>query len=133
MQAALTGVDAVVFTLNSASGEDVQTTLAKAAKAAGVKLFLLTEFGVDYDTALPLHPFTQEKPAFVEKLKELKLPYFLITNGLFTEFILSPLWGFDVPNRTFYIPFKSDNEFSHTSLADIATFTRLSVLYRPTT
>ena len=131
LQAALSGVDAVISTLSSSTGEDVQTTLAKAAKAAGVKLFLPTEFGLDYDKALPLHPFTQDKPKFVETLKELKLPYFLITNSLFAEFIIHPIWGFDVPNRKFPLPIKSDAKFSYTALADIATFTRLSVLYRP--
>ena len=67
---------------------EAQVPLAEAAKQAGVKLFLPSEYGEKTDTLeggilLP-------KKLFQDKLRALGLPFALIYNGPFPDFVLTP-------------------------------------------
>jgi hypothetical protein len=64
--------------------------LAKAAKEAGVKLFVPSEFG-GVTAGLPAgdSPFGQ-KVRVQEALKELDLPYSLFWTGAFPDFLIIP-------------------------------------------
>lgn len=78
------GVDVIV----SALPESIilkQKELAVAAKTAGVKLFVPTEFGDPTDKAT--QSFWLEKRSVHEKLKEIDLPYSLFFTGLWPDFI----------------------------------------------
>jgi hypothetical protein len=64
--------------------------LAKAAKAAGVKLFLPSEFGTPGTTGPPGDNVFSQKLRIREVLKEIGLPYALIFTGPWPDFCLSP-------------------------------------------
>lgn len=70
----------------------IQFPLADAAKSAGVKLFIPTEFGnptEDNGTISEKSPLAT-KLATQKKLKELGLPYALFFTGPFTDFCFIP-------------------------------------------
>lgn len=89
-----------------------QIALAKAAKAAGVKLFLPSEFGFDHSNALYVRvchaaahwlSFRLQNPIYEEKRKvrrvveDLGLQYMYIIPGPFYEHLYAwPDWGIDV-------------------------------------
>ena len=67
---------------------DQQEALAKAAKAAGVNLFVPSEYGTDSEDATS-GPFLAKK-RLAEFLKEINLPYVKIFTGLWTDHCLTP-------------------------------------------
>jgi hypothetical protein len=81
-------VDVVIST---ASGPVVpkQQGLAVAAKAAGVKLFVPSEFGDPTDKATQGELFLIKR-ALHDKLKELDLPYSLFFTGMWIDYIFAP-------------------------------------------
>ena len=84
---ALTGVDVVISTVPHAS-LDVQPGIAEAAKEAGVKLFVPSEFGV------PTEGVTEgrfaAKAKIHEQLKAIGIPYALFYTGPFADFMWGP-------------------------------------------
>ena len=67
---------------------DVQEALARAAKAAGVKLFVPSEYGKDAeDIAGGLF---LAKRRFTTLLKEIDLPYVKIFTGLWIDYCITP-------------------------------------------
>ncbi|KAA1474801.1 NAD-P-binding protein [Dentipellis sp. KUC8613] len=92
LTAALSGIEVVVSTI-ALGVSDAQSSLAVAAKEAGVKLFVPSEFGSPTDSLSsgPLSP----KHKMREQLKTLDLPYALIYNGAFTDRIFSARLGID--------------------------------------
>ena len=83
IQSALSGVDVVISTLpNPLLGAQLQ--LATLGKAAGVKLFVPSEFGAQTDG--PAEGIWGEKYVLKEKLRsEVKLPYAAFYTGVFTD------------------------------------------------
>ena len=80
---ALDGVDVVICTIaNPALG--MQVGIAQAAKEAGVKLFVPSEFG-GISTEDPEGLFGQ-KASVQNQLKALGLPYTLFYNGIYSDF-----------------------------------------------
>ena len=67
---------------------DQQEALGKAAKAAGVKLFVPSEYGEDAGDATS--GFFLAKKKFAEFLKEIDLPYVKIFTGLWIDYCLTP-------------------------------------------
>ena len=87
LQSALSGVDVVISTVGAAA-LGLQDTIASSAKAAGVKLFVPSEFGnpTEGATTGPLGI----KNALRKKLKEeIKLPYTAFFTGPFTDYLLA--------------------------------------------
>lgn len=84
---AFEGVDVLISTVSTAILL-TQREFATAAKVAGVKLFLPSEFGV------PTHEATQGvfllKRQVHDKLKELDLPYSLIYTGFWSDTTFVP-------------------------------------------
>ncbi|KAJ7641496.1 hypothetical protein FB45DRAFT_1053995, partial [Roridomyces roridus] len=107
-------VDAVV----SAVATEVvakQTVLIDAAKAAGVKLFIPSEFGMvsDGQAANP-------KNKIAEYLESVGLPYARVWNGMLTEFL--PFFvGFSEHGKIKIVG-KGDTPMSFTSIVDITGF-----------
>jgi uncharacterized protein YbjT (DUF2867 family) len=102
LENALRGVDLVVSTL---SGPTVgkQINLIHAAKAAGVKRFIPSEFGTDIKSlkeAGHTVAFFEPKLAVRAELQKVGLEYVLIENGFFYTFLLSPFFGVDLVRNT---------------------------------
>lgn len=79
---AVSNVEVVISTL-SGGGFAVQPALAQASKKAGVKLFVPSEFGID--TTLITQGFLLGKKNFHQALRDLGLPYLLVSNGPFLD------------------------------------------------
>ena len=84
---ALTGVDVVISTL-AATALELQPGIAEAAKEAGVKLFVPSEFGgpTEGETA----GLFGAKASIQERLKAVGIPYALFYTGPFADFIWIP-------------------------------------------
>jgi len=105
-----------------------QTQLADAAKEAGVKLFLPSEFG--YST-LGLSKLDGElgiKARFADHLEAIGLPSLRIFNGGFITYIP---WITGADSGKFEIAGKGDQKASFTWPADIAGFTAYVVTHLP--
>lgn len=80
-------IDVVISTL-SRPALAKQGDIAKAAKAASVKLFVPSEFGLDSrNVSEGIHLV---KKQVHDKLKEINLPYSLFVTGRFTDIIFIP-------------------------------------------
>ncbi|KAL5536931.1 hypothetical protein ACEPAF_754 [Sanghuangporus sanghuang] len=124
IKSAVTGVDVVVSTL-SGSPLGPQLGLATGAKAAGVKLFVPSEFGNATDGAT--EGFWGEKDAFKKKLKnEIHLPYAAFYTGGFADFLfqkgLAEVVGFDFTNGKITVPGEGTSPISWTTRRDIGRF-----------
>lgn len=87
---AITGADVVICTLNSAPAAlQAQHLLAEQAKAAGVKLFVPSEFG-DATDRENLEGVFAIKQSVHRKLRELDLPYALFFTGPHSDFVFIP-------------------------------------------
>ncbi|KIJ30354.1 hypothetical protein M422DRAFT_268113 [Sphaerobolus stellatus SS14] len=105
---ALQGVDVVLSALRDGGLEEVQLNLARAAKAAGVKLFVPSEYGRNilgitepckeiFPKVLALRYLFILDLIFKANthalLKALNLPYALFFTGLWPSMILEPAYG----------------------------------------
>ncbi|TFK51515.1 NAD-binding protein [Heliocybe sulcata] len=105
----------------------LQPTLADAAKQAGVKLFLPSEWGSN-TTATGDNgkdDFSAAMQKMHKKLREIDLPYALVANGYWSDFIFIPnysLWGWNVPEGKVDIWGKGDGPISFTTRRDVARF-----------
>lgn len=87
---AITGADVVISTLSSnPTVLQAQHLLAEQAKAAGVKLFVPSEFG-DATDRENLEGIFAIKQSVHRKLKELDLPYALFFTGPQSDFVFIP-------------------------------------------
>jgi len=87
---AVTGADVVISTLTHVPAAlQAQHVLAEQAKAAGVKLFVPSEFGDPTDRENPQGAFAL-KQSVHHKLKELDLPYALFFTGPHTDYVFIP-------------------------------------------
>ena len=80
---ALDGVDVVVSTIASAA-LGVQAAIAEAAKEAGVKLFVPSEFGVSLEGS---PTFFDAKTSVRSQLRALGLPYALFYTGPYADWV----------------------------------------------
>ena len=76
------------MTAISTSAISQQDPIGKAAKAAGVKLFVPSEYGVDNDDATGGPILARKK--FSELLKEINLPHVRVFTGLWPDYCLVP-------------------------------------------
>lgn len=95
-----------------------QSTLADAAKEAGVKLFVPSEFGMPTEGGKAAHTVT--KSQFADYLKSSGIPSLRIYTGMFMEFI-PQFTGVDLGK--FLVLGKGEASFSTTALDDVAGFT----------
>lgn len=94
LSSALSGTDVVVSTLGGGPEAFAsQSALAKAAKEAGVQIFVPSEFGNPTDEVD--HPLLAKKNDFKKReSKELGLPFAAFYTGPFTDFVLAPYVSF---------------------------------------
>ncbi|KAI0321743.1 NAD-P-binding protein [Amylostereum chailletii] len=119
LKAVLAGVDVVISTLSHIA-PDVQDTLARAAKAAGVQLFAPSEFG--NPTVGITEGILAGKAAFHARLQELGLPYALFFTGPFSDFIWAPFIGLDVAGGKVWVGADGNAPVSFTSRKDIGRY-----------
>jgi len=110
LQDALSGVDVVLSTLgNGEKLYDHQVALLAAAKAAKVKRFVPSEFGVDNDAFSDpkqkfFSPFMLGKANFRKLVVESGLEWTAVNNNGFVGFFFSHFFGFDFANGKVTIP-----------------------------
>ncbi|EIM81244.1 NAD-P-binding protein [Stereum hirsutum FP-91666 SS1] len=114
----LAGVNVVISALGSSPGGGIglQGQLAEAAKEAGVRLFVPSEYGRPSDSE------KDPKAQFHGKLKALGLPYTLFFNGPFPDFVFSPFLGLDIKNGSVKISGDGNVPISFTAREDIARY-----------
>ncbi|KAI0300694.1 NAD-binding protein [Multifurca ochricompacta] len=116
---ALIGVDVVISTIAS-SVLHLQAGIADAAKEAGVKLFVPSEFGGDNEGAT--EGFFVTKVNIQTHLKGLGLPYTLFYTGGFADFFWNPAAGLDVTSGKVTIGGDGNKQHAFTSRVDIARY-----------
>ncbi|KAH7096415.1 NAD(P)-binding protein [Auriculariales sp. MPI-PUGE-AT-0066] len=131
LSAALKEVEVVVSAL-SRDGIAQQPALADAAKAAGVKLFVPSEFGGD-SVGKTTENLNYPKTQLHLHLRKIGLPYTLYFTGWFTDYNFIPLLGFDIPNKTITIVGKGTTPISFTTRSDIADFVAYTLTRIPAT
>ncbi|KZO93440.1 NAD(P)-binding protein [Calocera viscosa TUFC12733] len=120
LESALQGIDVLISTL-AIPALALQTPLGSAAKAAGVQLFVLSEFGGSSeghdDGVFPL------KNAQREHLTSIGLPWIVFCTGFFSDwFWFQPFLGYDLANGRVEVGGTGDSLVSWTSRVDIARY-----------
>jgi len=110
----------VVFSTVSATAIEQQEALGNAAKAAGVKIFVPTEYGVDTEDASD--GVFLAKKRFSEFLKGIDLPYVKIFTGLWTDYCITPDWGWNLEESKVVIYGSGDSPVSMVDRTDIARY-----------
>ncbi|KAI0261219.1 NAD-P-binding protein [Gloeopeniophorella convolvens] len=122
LAAVLAGADVVISTLTHVpSALNAQHLLAEQSKAAGVKLFVPSEFGnaTDREGAEGIFALKQ---AVQHKLKELDLPYALFFTGPHSDFVFIPAIGLDIKGGNVTLGGDGNALNSFTTQVDIGRF-----------
>jgi len=119
LEAIINGHEVVISTL-SGGGYAAQPTLATAAKAAGEKHFVPSEYGIATDNVT--EGFLFRKKQFQNVLDSLDLPYTLFFTGFFPEYCLVPVFGFDWKSGKVSYPEPGTAQIGWTTASDIAYF-----------
>jgi hypothetical protein len=115
----LEGIDVVISTVGFAAA-GLQIPLEDAAKKAGVRLFVPSEFGDTNDGRVTNNKAFESKLNVRKHAAEIGLPTALYFSGLWTEFFQAA--GFDLKAGKITINGQGDAEISTTSIDDIADF-----------
>ncbi|KAH9991970.1 NAD-P-binding protein [Russula compacta] len=119
---AITGADVVISTLTHVPPAlQRQHLLAEQAKAAGVKLFVPSEFGDATDRENPEGVFAV-KQSVHHKLKELDLPYALFFTGPHLNYVFVPTLGLDLKSGNVTVGLDGNALNSFTAQSDIGRF-----------
>ncbi|KAI0321735.1 NAD-P-binding protein [Amylostereum chailletii] len=116
---ALAGVDVLVSTI-AGPALPIQVPLAEAAKAAGVQLFVPSEFGNPTE-GIKEGIFTH-KSNMHAKLREIGIPYTLVFNGPFSDYVFIEPVGLDVKSGKVRIGGDGNVPISFTARPDIARY-----------
>ncbi|KZO93429.1 NAD-P-binding protein [Calocera viscosa TUFC12733] len=132
LQSALEDIDVVISTIAGLSAQTLaaQEPLADAAKAAGVKLFVPSEFGGDTvgHTEGPL----AVKNAQREHLTQIGLPWALFFTGFFADwFWYQAALGYDIGNGKVEVGGTGNGLVSWTSRKDIARYVVHTTIFLP--
>lgn len=115
---AFEGVEVVICTVRGVpEAIQGQEGLADAAKAAGAKIFVPSEFG----TASANH-LVEMKTKILNYLKEIELPYVIFYTGPWVDLIMIPFFGFDLVNGKVNVPGIGDTPISFTGRPDVARY-----------
>ncbi|KAI0300682.1 NAD-P-binding protein [Multifurca ochricompacta] len=125
---ALVGVDVVISTLAS-TVLHLQVGLAEAAKEAGAKLFVPSEFGAQ--TEGETEGFLGFKASIQTQLKAVGLPYTLFYTGGFADFIWTSYFGLDIKSGKATIGGEGKKQNVFTSRVDIARYVSYILTHLP--
>ncbi|KAK0517696.1 hypothetical protein OC842_008032, partial [Tilletia horrida] len=122
--AALEGIDAFVSALGNDHKPELPDELARAAKQAGVKLVVPSEFGLDYvsEKTKPFPGLIQAKLDHHAYIESLGLSWIAIANGQFGSWLFHPALGYDLAKHV--AVFRGDGSalLTVTDPRDIGTF-----------
>ena len=127
------GIHTVVSVVGGGPQVDYQFQLLEAAKAAGVRHFIPSDFGSDYDN-IPrdsaVYDFlVKPKLPVHEAVKKSGLDYTFIATGWFAEILFGmPLMGVDAKTRTVTAPGSFNTTTTVTALADIGRLTAAALV-----
>ncbi|CAK5280814.1 unnamed protein product [Mycena citricolor] len=121
-------VEVIVSTLSTVA-LPAQLSIADAAKQAGVKLFVPSEFGLstERDTEGPL----AEKNRIIEKLQSVGVPYLRIFTGLLIEFVPWAV-NYNAEAKKLYVVGKSEGPVSVVSVDDVGGYLAHILTHQPT-
>jgi NADH dehydrogenase len=136
LQAACRNAQSVISTVSSTvsrqEGDSIESVdrqgqirLIDAAKAAGVRRFVLISF--NHQKAPASCALTEAKNAAEQQLMKSGMEYTILRAGVFMEVWLSPHLGFDAANAKATIYGSGKNPLSWISLFDVAAFAAESV------
>lgn len=126
---ALSGVEGVITTLTDAALK-LQVSIAEAAKAAGVQLFVPSEFGLPSDNAPEgLHAVKVEVN---KKIRALGLSTALFFTGTFADWCWKPYISLDVKNGSVGVGGDGNAKMSFTSGVDIGRYLTYVLTTLPT-
>ena len=135
----LKGYDTVISCVTHERMGTDEMRVARAAKAAGVTRYLPTAFGVDEAAVSPNSPMSfifDKKVAKFAAIAQLGLPYTIVNNGLWTEWLLDEgprsLLGLDWQQRVMTVVGSFDSKISTTTLRDVGELVA-EVLLDPST
>ncbi|KAJ2069364.1 hypothetical protein GGI08_000383 [Coemansia sp. S2] len=128
----------VVISLLTPAGMQTQETIIRVARAAGVKWFLPSEFGLDLSV-----PANSEIPLFAGKIaarnaleeqatRSEGMAYTYVVTGAFADMFVNPFHDWDTENHTVVVPDagnQGQSKISFTTRQDVAYYT-LAVLRR---
>ncbi|KLO07655.1 NAD-P-binding protein [Schizopora paradoxa] len=118
---ALAGIDVAICAF-SPMALGPQNNIADSAKAAGVKLFVPSEYGVDTEDINKI-PFQRAKFELQKKLKDMGLPYTLFQTGTWSDMcFFNPHFGMDLSQKKMIFGGKGDGPISFTARDDAARF-----------
>ncbi|KAG7439722.1 NAD(P)-binding protein [Guyanagaster necrorhizus] len=120
-------VDVLISAVNSVAGGESQYVLADSAKAAGVKLFVPSEFGSV--TAGASVKLLKDKDDFAKYLKKIGLPSARVFTGLF--FIYIPAVVGYIVDQKFNVVGKGHTKASFSALEDIGGFVAYILTHLP--
>lgn len=125
---ALTGVDVVISTVPVAA-LDVQGKIAAAAKEAGVKLFVPSEFGGI--TKEDSENIRSVKAKVQGQLRALGMPYAAFYTGPFPDYIWTSIFDLDVTSGKVSVGGDGNKQISFTARPDIARFVSYVLIHLP--
>ncbi len=127
LDAACAGVDAVISSASSISSRvgsyiatvdlEGQRNLVAAASGAGVDRFVFVTLSGNMTTDSPLN---RAKRTIEASVQASGMGYTVVRSSFFMEYWLSPLIGFDYPNRRATIFGAGDNRITWITIADVA-------------
>ncbi|KAL9931766.1 hypothetical protein V8E36_009316 [Tilletia maclaganii] len=130
---ALQGIDAFVSALGNQHKPSLPQDLATAAHKAGVKLFVPSEFGLDYANPRtePFPPMLYKKLELHKYAEQLGLPWVAFTNGAFGSWLFHPAFGYDFKNKTAVVRGDGKAKVSVTDTRDVGLFVVLALTTQP--
>jgi len=128
VKSALSGIDVVISTIAQAALR-LQELIAVAAKEAGVKLFVPSEFGPATEGATEGH--FAEKAGIQSQLKAVGIPYALFYTGAFADYIWLPSLGLDVTSGKVCVGGDGNKQIPFTSRTDIARYISYVLTHLP--
>ncbi|KAE8266140.1 hypothetical protein A4X09_0g6212 [Tilletia walkeri] len=131
--AALEGIDAFISALGNQHKEGLPNDLAKAAKKAGVKVYVPSEFGLDYvnPRTAPFPGLVQAKLDHHKFVEELGLPWVAFANGAFGDWLFHPGFGYDFKNKTAVVRSDGNAKLTVTDTRDVGLFVVLALTTQP--
>jgi len=127
LTAGLAGTHVVISTI-SLFAIDAQVPIAEAAKAAGSKLFLPSEFGGPTDN---LQGLFGAKGALHAKLREVGPPQLLVYTGPFADYSWGPIVNLDIKSGKVAVGGDGNAPVTWTTRRDIARYLAYVLVHSP--
>ncbi|KAG9119105.1 hypothetical protein FRC07_006044 [Ceratobasidium sp. 392] len=117
----LQGVDIILSTLGGGGITGAQPNLLRAAKTAGAKLFIPSEFGDPFEGEEESDIF-RAKRELHQLAKSIDMPITVVLTGLFPDYCLVPVMGWDFEAKKIDIWGTGEENATWTTMPDIARY-----------